>query len=117
MRWPALARKWTEAEIVRDSRTAGDEFRKRRLGEPKERYLKAFAYLERANKTLLGSLHRLRERPVDAAWVAEVLSNEHLNSDGRFVSGDPGAERSTPRRTDLRHHASDHRSEAIPLDL
>lgn len=92
MTWPALARKWNEAEIVRDSRAAADNFRSRRLGEPKERYLEAFALLERANEALLGSLHRLRERPVNASWVADVLANDDLKTALRYIGAPPISE-------------------------
>jgi hypothetical protein len=92
MAWPAFARKWNEAEIVRDSRTAADDFRSRRLGEPKERYLEAFALLERANEALLGSLHRLQERPVSPSWVADVLANDDLKTALRYVGAPPISE-------------------------
>ncbi len=50
MRWPKHARKWKLKEIEKDARRATDIFRERRLGEPKERYLKAFELLEAANR-------------------------------------------------------------------
>jgi hypothetical protein len=92
MAWPRPARKWTEAEVIRDARIATEHFRRRRLGEPKERYLKAFAYLERANKALLGSLHRLGERPIDASWVADILANEDLKTALRYIGAPPISE-------------------------
>ncbi len=92
MAWPVLARRWNEAEIVRDSRTAANNFRSRRLSEPKERYLEAFALLERANEALLGSLHRLRERPVNASWVADVLANDDLKTALRYIGAPPISE-------------------------
>src|SRR6266496_2502342 len=73
MPWPDRARKWELDDITREARIAASHFRDRRLGEPKERYLKAFALLEAANKALLGSLYRLKERPVDREWLAKIL--------------------------------------------
>jgi hypothetical protein len=92
MSWPKPARKWTESEVVRDARIATEHFRERRLGEPKERYLKAFAHLERANRTLLGTLHLLRERPIDASWVAGVLENDDLKTALRYIGAPPISE-------------------------
>lgn len=91
-RWPKDARKWNLKEIVRDARAAADNFRQKRLGEPKARYLAAFALLEKANKSLLGSLYRLNERPVDTAWLASVLSNDDLKTALRYVGAPPISE-------------------------
>lgn len=92
MRWPVQARRWTLEEIARDARTAADNFRVRRLGEPKERYLKAFKHLESANRTLLGSLHLLAARPVDREWLARVLANEDLKTALRYLGAPPISE-------------------------
>ena len=62
------------------------------MGEPKARYLEAFALLEKANSALLGSLRRLTERPVDAAWLAKVLSNEDLKTALRYIGAPPISE-------------------------
>lgn len=91
-RWPAHARKWTFKEIARDASIAAGHFRQRRLGEPKARYLEAFALLERANKALFGSLRRLSERPVDAGWLANVLANEDLKTALRYIGAPPISE-------------------------
>ena len=91
-RWPERARKWTLREISRDANIAANRFRERRLGEPKARYLEAFALLEKANNTLLGSLRRLSERPVDASWLAEILSNEDLKTALRYIGAPPISE-------------------------
>lgn len=53
MPFPRHARKWSLSEIVADARKAQDEFRRRRFGEPKDLYLKAFEALERANSGLI----------------------------------------------------------------
>lgn len=91
-RWPERARKWTLREIARDANIAADRFRERRLGEPKARYLEAFALLDKANSTLLGSLRRLSERPVDASWLAGILSNEDLKTALRYIGAPPISE-------------------------
>lgn len=92
MRWPKHARKWTIEEIAKDARRATEIFRERRLGEPKERYLKAFGLLEAANRTLMGSLARLKERPVDAGWVAELIADENLRIALRYLGAPPISE-------------------------
>lgn len=91
-RWPERARKWTLREISRDANIAADRFRERRLGEPKARYLEAFALLDKANNALLGSLRRLSERPVDAKWLAGILSNEDLKTALRYIGAPPISE-------------------------
>lgn len=90
--WPTHARQWSLREIVRDANAAADQFRERRLGEPKARYLEAFSLLEKANNALLGSLRRLSERPVDAAWLAKVLSNDDLKTALRYIGAPPISE-------------------------
>ena len=91
-RWPAGARKWSLREISRDAGVAADQFKERRLGEPKALYLEAFALIERANKSLLGSLRRLSERPVDATWLAKILANEELKTALRYIGAPPISE-------------------------
>lgn len=92
MRWPKHARRWTIEEIAKDARRATEIFRERRLGEPKERYLKAFELLEAANRTLMGSLARLKERPVDAGWVAKLIADENLRIALRYLGAPPISE-------------------------
>ncbi len=92
MHWPDRARKWGLEEITREARIAASHFRERRLGEPKERYLKAFVLLETANKALLGSLYRLKERPVDRDWLARILANEDLKIALRYLGAPPISE-------------------------
>ncbi len=92
MRWPKHARKWKLKEIEKDARRATDIFRERRLGEPKERYLKAFELLEAANRRLMGSLARLKERPVDSKWVATIVADENLRIALRYLGAPPISE-------------------------
>jgi len=92
MRWPRHARKWSLKEIAEDAGTATELFRERRLGEPKERYLRAFDLLESANRSLTGSLSRLKDRPVDAKWVAELLADENLRTALRYLGAPPISE-------------------------
>jgi hypothetical protein len=92
MRWPKHAPRWTLENIVRDAQAATNVFRERRLGEPKERYLKAFDLLEAANRSLMGSLSRLKDRPVDAEWVAAMVADEHLRIALRYLGAPPISE-------------------------
>ena len=92
MNWPVGARKWTLKEISRDTGVATEYFCERRLGEPKERYLRAFDLLESANRDLLGSLSRLKNKPVDRAWLADVLANENLHIALRYLGAPPVSE-------------------------
>lgn len=71
---------------------ATELFRERRLGEPKDRYLRAFELLEKANRSLTGSLSRLNERPVDSKWVAAVLADENLRIALRYLGAPPISE-------------------------
>jgi hypothetical protein len=92
MRWPRHARKWSLKEIADDARAATEVFRERRLGEPKERYFRAFDLLESANRSLTGSLSRLKDRPADAKWVAQVLADENLRTALRYLGAPPISE-------------------------
>jgi hypothetical protein len=92
MAWPAGARKWTLKEISRDAHAAAEAFCERRLGEPKERYLRAFDLLESANRELLGSLSKLQKKPVDRVWLANALANENLRIALRYLGAPPVSE-------------------------
>lgn len=92
MSWPVGARKWSPEEIFGDVIQAAADFRERRLGEPKDKYLQAFELLETANGELVGSLSRLAERPVDTEWLASALANEHLKTALRYVGAPPISE-------------------------
>lgn len=92
MRWPKGARKWSLKEITRDAKIAAEYFCERRLGEPKDRYLKAFELLDSANRELLGSLQRVLEKPVDRAWLGDILANESLKIALRYLGAPPVSE-------------------------
>lgn len=92
MRWPAGVTKWTLEEIVRDAALAAEHFCERRLGEPKERYLRAFSLIEAANRELMGSLHQLTDERIDKDWLANVLSNETLKMALRYLGAPPVSE-------------------------
>jgi hypothetical protein len=92
MTWPSGARKWTLAEISRDTHAAAEAFCERRLGEPKERYLRAFDLIETANRELLGSLSKLLKKPVDREWLANALANENLRIALRYLGAPPVSE-------------------------
>jgi len=92
MAWPKGARKWSLREIARDAKVAAEYFCERRLGEPKDRYLRAFALLDTANRRLVGSLQRILERPVDRAWLADILADEQLKIALRYLCAPPVSE-------------------------
>lgn len=92
MHWPEGARKWSLSEIVEDARTATAHFCERRLGEPKDRYLRAFDELASANRELLGSLSRLQEMPVDSDWLGGLLANDSLKIALRYLAAPPISE-------------------------
>jgi hypothetical protein len=92
MPFPKLARKWTLAEITSDAARAREEFRRRRFGEPMDRYLKAFEALERANATLIPQLPKLFHNPVDAAFIAELLRDENMRTALRYLGAPPISE-------------------------
>lgn len=87
--WPRLARRWTAAEILRDAGLARDEFRARRFGEPRSRYLQSFAEYERANRWLLPRLQSLLAERPDATVLAEVLRDDALATALRYIGGPP----------------------------
>lgn len=92
MPWPKGARRWSLRDISRDVSKSVELFREKRLGEPKEHYLRAFAHLEKANRSLMGTLHRLQERPVDAGWLSEVLADADLRTALRYLGAPPISE-------------------------
>ncbi|MCA3218536.1 MAG: XamI family restriction endonuclease [Burkholderiales bacterium] len=87
--WPRHAPRWTDEEIVRDAAIARQEFRQRRFGEPRSRYLEAFAEFETANGWLLPRLERLLRAEPDADTLAEALRREDLVTALRYVGGPP----------------------------
>lgn len=89
MMWPDKAVKWTGEQIVADAAEAKELFRRRRLGEPLDNYLKAFAALEKANKKLLQEFPRLFADPVDPLLVADIVRDEDLLTALRYLGAPP----------------------------
>ncbi len=89
MGWPKGAHKWSEAEICSDAIEAKALFRKRRLGEPKDSYLRAFELLEKANKKVIGLIPQILADPVDPTLIASVVSDEHLLTALRYLGAPP----------------------------
>lgn len=89
MIWPKGARKWSTEEIVSDVIQSREEFRRRRFGEPMDRYLSAFESLEKANKKLISQLPRLFDDPVDPEFIAELLKDEGLKTALRYLGAPP----------------------------
>lgn len=92
MTFPRLARKWTLDEIAANAAIAREEFRRRRFGEPMDRYLKAFAALERANIELVSQLPRLFKDPVDAVFISELVRDEDMRTALRYLGAPPISE-------------------------
>jgi hypothetical protein len=90
--WPHRAKRWSSEEIFRDVLLAREEFRRRRLGEPLDRYLAAFAELEKANQRLIEQLARLFSDPVDSVFISEILRDEHLKTALRYLGAPPISE-------------------------
>lgn len=84
--------RWTASQILADSQEAKEEFRGRRIREPQDTYLEAFAALERANVTLIGRLPRLLENPIDPSFISELLRDEHLRTALRYLGAPPISE-------------------------
>jgi len=57
--WPKGARRWTPKEITTDCNQSTDNFRKRRLDEPKVNYLSVFKDFEKATKNVINSIDSL----------------------------------------------------------
>lgn len=90
--WPELAPHWTPAQIAREAALSRDDFRRRRMGEPLQKYLEAFARLEKANKQIVGGLATLLEEPVNQRALAEVMRNKDLLTALRYVGAPPVSE-------------------------
>lgn len=89
MIWPKGARKWSTEEIAADVILSREEFRRRRFGEPMDRYLAAFKSLEKANQKLISQLPRLFGDPVDPAFIGEILKDESLKTALRYLGAPP----------------------------
>jgi len=89
MTWPDKAIKWTREQIIADAAEAKAFFRHRRLGEPLDNYLKAFAVLEKANNRLLKDFPRLFADPLDPAFVAVIVKDEDLLTALRYLGAPP----------------------------
>ncbi|MCC7017437.1 MAG: XamI family restriction endonuclease [Rhodospirillales bacterium] len=92
MAWPRHARKWSDREIRKDAAKAKDLFRKRRFDESKERYLDAFAQLEKANKKIVDQLARILNDPIDPKLIASLVRDEHLLTALRYLGAPPISE-------------------------
>jgi len=89
MGWPKGAKRWSATQIRKDAKAAKDLFRKRRFEEPKERYLKAFEQLEKANKQVVAQLQRILADPVDPALIASLVQDEYLLTALRYLGAPP----------------------------
>jgi hypothetical protein len=89
MTWPKGARKWSPAEIRADVVKAKKAFRDRRIGEPREKYVRAFQVIERANRALAPKLSRLFEDPLDVDLLVSVVKDKELLSAFRYLAAPP----------------------------
>ncbi len=92
MSWPKGARVWSPAEIRSDVEIARDSFRRRRIGEPREKYLEAFKVIEQANRSLAPELSRLFEDPLDLDLLVSIVKDRELFSAFRYLSAPPVSE-------------------------
>ncbi|MBM3564697.1 MAG: XamI family restriction endonuclease [Alphaproteobacteria bacterium] len=89
MGWPRGARRWSDKEIRNDTAEAKALFRKKRLSEPKKRYLDAFAQLEKANKEIIDRLAHILDDSVDSKLIATLVGDEHLLTALRYLGAPP----------------------------
>ncbi len=89
MIWPDKAVKWTREQIIADAAEAKEHFRRRRLGEPLDNYLKAFALLEKANRRLIKEFPRIFADPVDPLLVSDIVRDEDLLTALRYLGAPP----------------------------
>lgn len=88
--WPAGARRWSAAEIANDVAASRTDFRRRRLGEPLQRYLDAFAQAEPRLEPLLIGLARLlsgdmQSRPL----LRQLWESEEGRTAFRYLAAPP----------------------------
>lgn len=89
MIWPDKAVKWTREQVIADAADAKELFRRRRLGEPLDKYLRAFEALEKANRRLIKEFPRLFTDPVDPLLVADIVRDEDLLTALRYLGAPP----------------------------
>lgn len=87
--WPELAPHWTGNQIVRDAEIAREDFRRRRMGEPLQKYLEAFARLEKASARIIGGLGALLATPVNQTLLAEAVRDRDLLTALRYIGAPP----------------------------
>jgi hypothetical protein len=92
MSWPKDAPKWTPEMIAMDSVLSRAEFRRRRFGEPMDKYLQAFDSLELANKNLIRNLPELFKKPVDPEYISKLLADENMKIALRYLGAPPVSE-------------------------
>jgi hypothetical protein len=80
---------WTASELAADAAEAKAAFRRRRLDEPKDRYLEEFESLHRANSELIQLLPQLLADPVDPGLIARVLREVDLRMALRYLGAPP----------------------------
>lgn len=76
-------------EIAADAAQAKNLFRQRRLDEPLDKYLAAFAPLHAANSRLIASLTWLLSDPVDPEFVASLVRDKDLLTALRYLGAPP----------------------------
>lgn len=89
MTWPHGTKRWTIEEITADAVKARDLFRTRRLGEPKEQYLRAFQALEIANRDITPRLAEVFSDPVNPDLIASLLKDDDLLTALRYLCAPP----------------------------
>ena len=80
---------WSASEIAAGAVEAKRQFRQRRLDEPMDQYLRAFAVMSNANRRLLAKLPHFLGDPVDDALVAELLRDKDTAIALRYLAAPP----------------------------
>jgi len=89
MSWPRHARKWDAVEIRNDVNKARSLFRKRRVGEPRDKYLHAFRVIEKANRRITPQLARLFDEPLDVELLVSIVKDPELLAAFRYLAAPP----------------------------
>ena len=92
-RWPAYARRWSEAEVGRDVELARQAFRRRRLGEPLARYLETYDQRAGTVEQVLAGLQPMLQSSASAQAHWSSLWSQELGRDTfRYLGAPPISE-------------------------
>jgi len=87
--WPKGTRKWTSKEITNDCIKAKEDFRRRRLDEPKVNYLRSFREFEKATASTINKFNALFSRSIKPSVLAASIKDRHLFDALRYIGAPP----------------------------